>query len=75
MTLGIIDTQHDRAPYCARCHYAERCILFIVMLSVFSIMLSDNMLNVVMMSVVAPFKILRAHTIIAFTAIISTVGQ
>ncbi len=57
MTLSINDTQ---LFYYDECHYAERCILFTIMLNV--VMLSVIMLNgimpsVVMLSVVAPYAI------------------
>ena len=45
MTLSIIDTQHNSAL-----HYAERRILFIVMLN--AIMLNVIMLNVIMLNVI-----------------------
>jgi hypothetical protein len=44
MTPSIIDTQHNNALPCAECLYAECCILFTIVL------------NVVMLSVVAPSK-------------------
>ncbi len=55
MSLSISDTQHNNTMPCADGHYAERCVLFTMMLSV--IMLSVIMLNVVMLSVVAPLKV------------------
>jgi hypothetical protein len=55
VALGIKDIRHY-----AQCNYAERRILFIVMLKV--IILSAVELNVAMLSVEAPFRISYVHS-------------
>jgi hypothetical protein len=70
MSLSTSDTQHNNTMPCADGHYAERCVLFtmmlcvimlsVIMLSVIMlsvIMLSVVMLSVIMLSIVAPLKV------------------
>ncbi len=48
----ICNTQHERHSITMLCHYAECRVLFLIMLNV--IRLGVDMVNVVMLSVVAP---------------------
>jgi hypothetical protein len=57
MTLGIIDTQHNKTLHNAECLYAEWRVLFFVKLSVVmlnGVMMSVVLLNDVMLSFVTP---------------------
>jgi hypothetical protein len=51
MTLSISETQHNNALPCAECRYPKCVVLFTIMLS--DTMLNVSVLGVVMLSVVA----------------------
>jgi hypothetical protein len=57
MTLSISDTRHKIARYCAKCHYAECRILFIIMLSVIISDCSGAFQNPFGRKLMAPFLI------------------